>query len=184
MDKLSYALGMSMGHNFKGSGIKAINADDFAAGVAAVYDGTKPAMSYDEAKRIVQDFFTNLEKEMQAEAAKAGAENLKIRSDSQRRGRPSGRIRPCRSALHRQIDRRHRIRQFRGTRRAGNFRRHASDPRMGRSIAADARRRQMETLHSLDARLWRKRRRRRNRPEHDAHFRCRTFTSNQIKFKT
>lgn len=62
MDKLSYALGMSMGHNFKGSGIKAINADDFAAGVAAVYDGTKPAMSYDEAKRIVQDFFTNLEK--------------------------------------------------------------------------------------------------------------------------
>ncbi len=78
MDKLSYALGMSMGHNFKGSGIKTINADDFAAGVAAVYDGTKPAMSYDEAKRIVQDFFTNLEKEMQAEAAKAGAENLKI----------------------------------------------------------------------------------------------------------
>ena len=78
MDKLSYALGMSMGHNFKGSGIKAINADDFAAGVAAVYDGTKPALSYDEAKRIVQDFFTNLEKEMQAEAAKAGAENLKI----------------------------------------------------------------------------------------------------------
>ncbi len=78
MDKLSYALGMSMGHNFKGSGIKAINADDFAAGVAAVYDGTKPAMSYDEAKRIVQEFFTNLEKEMQAEAAKAGAENLKI----------------------------------------------------------------------------------------------------------
>lgn len=78
MDKLSYALGMSMGHNFKGSGIKAINADDFAAGVAAVYDGTKPAMSYDEAKRIVQDFFTNLEKEMQAEAAKAGTENLKI----------------------------------------------------------------------------------------------------------
>ena len=78
MDKLSYALGMSMGHNFKGSGIKTINADDFAAGVTAVYDGTKPAMSYDEAKRIVQDFFTNLEKEMQAEAAKAGAENLKI----------------------------------------------------------------------------------------------------------
>ena len=25
MDKLSYALGMSMGHNFKGSGIKKIN---------------------------------------------------------------------------------------------------------------------------------------------------------------
>ncbi len=77
MDKLSYALGMSMGHNFKGSGIKTINANDFAAGVAAVYDGTKPEMTYDEAKRIVQEYFTKLEAEMQAEAAKAGEVNLK-----------------------------------------------------------------------------------------------------------
>ena len=76
MDKLSYALGMSMGHNFKGSGIKSINADDFAAGVAAVYDGTKPAMTYDEAKRIVQDYFTNLE--VQAKNAQAAEENLRI----------------------------------------------------------------------------------------------------------
>ena len=78
MDKLSYALGMSMGHNFKGSGIKSINAEDFAAGVAAVYDGTKPAMTYDEAKRIVQDYFTNLEAEMQAKNAQAAEENLRI----------------------------------------------------------------------------------------------------------
>ncbi len=77
MDKLSYALGMSMGHNFKGSGIKTIDAKDFAAGVAAVYDGTKPEMTYDEAKRIVQEYFTQLEAEMQAEAAKAGEVNLK-----------------------------------------------------------------------------------------------------------
>lgn len=77
MDKLSYALGMSMGHNFKGTGIKTLNANDFAAGVAAVYDGVKPEMTYDEAKRIVQDYFTKLEAEMQAEAAKAGEINLK-----------------------------------------------------------------------------------------------------------
>ncbi len=68
---------MSMGHNFKGSGIKTIDAKDFAAGVAAVYDGTKPEMTYDEAKRIVQEYFTQLEAEMQAEAAKAGEVNLK-----------------------------------------------------------------------------------------------------------
>ena len=49
MDKLSYALGMSMGHNFKGSGIKKLDTNDFAAGVAAVYDGEKPNMTYDEA---------------------------------------------------------------------------------------------------------------------------------------
>ncbi len=77
MDKLSYALGMSIGHNFKGSGIKTIDSKDFAAGVAAVYDGTKPEMTYDEAKRIVQEYFTKLEAEMQAEAAKAGEVNLK-----------------------------------------------------------------------------------------------------------
>ena len=75
MDKLSYALGMSMGHNFKGSGIKKINVADFANGVAAVYDGVKPEMSYDEAKRTVQEFFTQLETEMQAEAQKAAAVN-------------------------------------------------------------------------------------------------------------
>lgn len=77
MDKLSYALGMSMGHNFKGSGIKKIEVSDFAAGVAAVYDGVKPEMTYDEAKRTVQEFFAKLEAEMQAEAAKAGETNKK-----------------------------------------------------------------------------------------------------------
>ena len=37
MDKLSYALGLSMGHNFLGSGIKSLNVEDFAKGVEAVY---------------------------------------------------------------------------------------------------------------------------------------------------
>lgn len=77
MDKLSYALGMSMGHNFKGTGIKSLNSADFAAGVAAVYDGVKPEMTFDEAKRIVNEYFAKLEAEMQAEAAKAGEVNRK-----------------------------------------------------------------------------------------------------------
>lgn len=77
MDKLSYALGMSMGHNFKGSGIKTLNSADFAAGVASVYDGVKPEMTFDEAKRIVNEYFAKLEAEMQAEAAKQGEVNRK-----------------------------------------------------------------------------------------------------------
>lgn len=77
MDKLSYALGMSMGHNFKGTGIKTLNSADFAAGVASVYDGVKPEMTFDEAKRIVNEYFAKLEAEMQAEAAKQGEVNLK-----------------------------------------------------------------------------------------------------------
>ena len=77
MDKLSYDLGMSMGHNFKGTGIKTLNSADFAAGVASVYDGVKPEMTFDEAKRIVNEYFAKLEAEMQAEAAKQGEVNRK-----------------------------------------------------------------------------------------------------------
>ncbi len=77
MDKLSYALGMSMGHNFKGTGIKTLNSADFAAGVASVYDGVKPEMTFDEAKRIVNEYFAKLEAEMQAEVAKQGEVNRK-----------------------------------------------------------------------------------------------------------
>ena len=77
MDKLSYALGMSMGHNFKGTGIKTLNSADFAAGVASDYDGAKPEMTFDEAKRIVNEYFAKLEAEMQAEAAKQGEVNRK-----------------------------------------------------------------------------------------------------------
>ena len=49
MDKLSYALGLSMAQNFKGSGIKSINADDFADALRAVYEDQEKKMSYDEA---------------------------------------------------------------------------------------------------------------------------------------
>jgi FKBP-type peptidyl-prolyl cis-trans isomerase FklB len=71
MDKLSYALGLSMAQNFKGSGIQSINADDFADALRAVYEDKEKKMSYDEAKQVVQDFFTELE-------ANAGALNEEL----------------------------------------------------------------------------------------------------------
>ena len=71
MDKLSYALGLSMAQNFKGSGITSINADDFADALRAVYEDKEKKMSYDEAKKVVQDFFTELE-------ANAGAMNEEL----------------------------------------------------------------------------------------------------------
>ena len=76
-DRLSYALGLSMGNNFKSSGIPTLSPKDFADGVAAVYDGAAPKMSYDEAKQVIQVFFTQLqEKQNQAmaEMAKVNAE--------------------------------------------------------------------------------------------------------------
>lgn len=72
-DRLSYALGLSMGNNFRASGIEKINVQDFADGVAAVFYGAQPKMSYDDAKAEIQKFFTALEAKQQ-EAAKAMAE--------------------------------------------------------------------------------------------------------------
>jgi len=75
LDRISYALGLSMGNNFRASGIKEIDVEDFAAGVAAVFQGTKPEMSYDEAKAEIQKYFTELEKKQQAESAKMAEVN-------------------------------------------------------------------------------------------------------------
>ena len=73
LDRLSYALGLSMGNNFRASGIETINVQDFADGVAAVYYSSKPKMSYDEAKAEIQKYFTALEAKQQ-EAAKVMSE--------------------------------------------------------------------------------------------------------------
>lgn len=69
LDRISYALGLSMGNNFKSSGIQTINVKDFSDGVAAVFEGATPKMSYDEAKNVIRDFFQAMEARQQ-EAAK------------------------------------------------------------------------------------------------------------------
>ena len=75
LDRISYALGLSMGNNFKGSGIESINVKDFADGVAAVFEGAQPKMSYDEAKFEIQKFFQELDAKQQAAAAEMAKVN-------------------------------------------------------------------------------------------------------------
>lgn len=75
LDRISYALGLSMGNNFRNSGIKTINVRDFADGVAAVFEGAKPKMSYDEAKEEIRIFFKAMEEEQRAAAQKMGEVN-------------------------------------------------------------------------------------------------------------
>ena len=70
LEKLSYALGMSMGNNFKSSGIEELNIKEFADGVSAVFEGAQPKMSYDEAKNVIRDFFMALEQKQNEAAAK------------------------------------------------------------------------------------------------------------------
>ena len=76
MDKVSYALGLSMGQNFKGSGVASLNADDFADALRAVYDNTEKKMTFDEAKQVVNDYFTALQDSVAEVNAKAGKEFL------------------------------------------------------------------------------------------------------------
>lgn len=77
LDRISYALGLSMGNNFRASGIKTINVQDFADGVAAVFDGLAPKMSYDEAKEEIRAYFEAMQKEQEAAAAKMAEANAK-----------------------------------------------------------------------------------------------------------
>jgi len=76
MDKLSYALGLSMGNNFLGSGVRKLDINDFADGLRAVYEGTEKKMSFDEAKQVVTEFFTNLQQQAAADNERLGREFL------------------------------------------------------------------------------------------------------------
>ncbi|MBD5249694.1 MAG: FKBP-type peptidyl-prolyl cis-trans isomerase [Barnesiella sp.] len=77
LDRISYALGLSMGNNFKASGITELNVQDFADGVAAVFYGSQPKMTYDEAKAEIQAYFTEMQKKQEAAAAEMSAVNEK-----------------------------------------------------------------------------------------------------------
>ena len=78
MDKVSYALGLSIGQNFRASGFDEINFEDFLSGVRDVYNQSKPAMSYDEAKTIINEYFQEVQKKAVAQNKEAGEEFLKI----------------------------------------------------------------------------------------------------------
>ena len=78
MDKVSYALGLSIGQNFRASGFDEINLEDFLSGVRDVYNQSEPAMSYDEAKTIINEYFQEVQKKAVAQNKEAGEEFLKI----------------------------------------------------------------------------------------------------------
>lgn len=77
-DRISYALGLSLGNNFRASGIETINVADFADGVAAVFSDKDLKMTYDEAKEEIRKYFTAMQERQQAEAAKVGEQNRKL----------------------------------------------------------------------------------------------------------
>ncbi|MDH6356738.1 FKBP-type peptidyl-prolyl cis-trans isomerase [Parabacteroides sp. PF5-9] len=78
MDKVSYALGLSIGNNFLNSGIKDLQTEDFVKGLNDVLADAEPAISYDEAKEVINDYFVKLQSEKLENNKKAGEEFLKV----------------------------------------------------------------------------------------------------------
>ena len=81
MDKVSYAIGLSMGQNLMGSGVTSLEYADLAAGIKDVLEKNQPQISYQEAQQVLGKFFSELEAKIAGEAKSAGeaflAENAK-----------------------------------------------------------------------------------------------------------
>lgn len=74
MNKLSYALGMSIAQSLAQSGVENLDYEDFKNAVKDSLEGNKPALSMEEANDVLNDFFARAEAEMkEKQAAMASA---------------------------------------------------------------------------------------------------------------
>ena len=72
MDKVSYALGIGIGHQLANMGGSELNIDDFAQAVKDVLGGKELKIKSAEAQQIVQKFFAKQEEKIQKQRAEAG----------------------------------------------------------------------------------------------------------------
>lgn len=76
MDKISYAIGLSMGQNLLGSGVTKMEYSDLAEGIKDVLEKQQPKISYQEAQTILGKFFQELEQKIAGEQKAAGEKFL------------------------------------------------------------------------------------------------------------
>ena len=72
MDKVSYALGIGIGHQLANMGGQELNIDDFAQAVKDVLGGKELKIRSSEAQQIVQDYFAQQESKINKQRAEAG----------------------------------------------------------------------------------------------------------------
>ncbi|MDD3387535.1 MAG: FKBP-type peptidyl-prolyl cis-trans isomerase N-terminal domain-containing protein, partial [Prevotella sp.] len=65
MDKVSYALGMSIGHQLQQMNAKDLSVDDFAQAIKDVFAG-EAALQDDEAQQLLQGYFSKKAEEQAA----------------------------------------------------------------------------------------------------------------------
>lgn len=78
MDKLSYALGASMGQTLLANGVKRIEFKDFLDGVKDIMVGREPKVSDTEGNELLNKYFTRIKKEKDEEEIRERAENKKL----------------------------------------------------------------------------------------------------------
>ncbi len=81
MDKISYALGISLGANLKNNGFESLNYEKLAQGMQDLMDEKSLQMSIQEAQTLINQYFQQLQEKSHAATIEAGksflAENAK-----------------------------------------------------------------------------------------------------------
>jgi len=72
MDKLSYALGMSMASNLMNSGLKQIDVASFVKAFTEIMNNATPSMDSQEANQVIQSYFSKMQDEMLVNNLKEG----------------------------------------------------------------------------------------------------------------
>ena len=72
MDKVSYALGMSIGHQLQQMNATDLNIDDFADAIKDVINGNELKVPHKDAQTIVQEYFRQQEERINASRAEQG----------------------------------------------------------------------------------------------------------------
>ena len=80
MDKISYAIGMSMALNLMNSGLKNIEVESFVKAFTEVINNKSTSMSPDEANQTLQEFFSKQQEDMLNKNLEKGSEFLEENS--------------------------------------------------------------------------------------------------------
>lgn len=76
IDKISYSLGLSIASNLISSGVKTLNAEAFTDALSTAFAGKMPEITPDEANKILQTYFENIQNEQGKTAKEAGEKFL------------------------------------------------------------------------------------------------------------
>lgn len=76
MEKVSYALGMSIANNLKHNGVDNLNIEDFVEALRAVTEGKETKMTPEEAGNVLGEFFQSMQAKVAEKMSAPGREFL------------------------------------------------------------------------------------------------------------